>query len=254
MNSPLKNKPLHLPGQSLDEELNNLIDEKIMTFITIIMVAIAFIIYEWVRFYWSIDPRPVTVTVACSVAIFFSLYRIKKDLKKVHNLKQGREGERIVGQMLEELRSSKCSIFHDIPAQGFNIDHVIVSSHGIFTIETKTWSKRSGKEVVRFNGDHLFVNSKKPTKDVVTQSLAGADWMRSVLKESTGKDFPVWPVLVFPGWFIEPESTKQAEKKGFWLLNPKALSSYINNQPELINNEDLNLVRFHLSRYIQTTP
>jgi hypothetical protein len=57
------------------------------------------------------------------------------------NLRLGLEGERTVGHALEELRVYGYQVFHDIPGNKFNIDHVIAGPAGIFTIETKTRSK-----------------------------------------------------------------------------------------------------------------
>ena len=42
---------------------------------------------------------------------------------------------------LQRLRADGAQIFHDVPADGFNLDHVVVADKGIFVIETKTWSR-----------------------------------------------------------------------------------------------------------------
>lgn len=34
--------------------------------------------------------------------------------------------------------------FHDVPADGFNLDHVVISPRWIYVIETKTISKSAG--------------------------------------------------------------------------------------------------------------
>ena len=46
-----------------------------------------------------------------------------------------------MGQLLENLRADGARVFHDLVGEGLNIDHVVVSPHGIFVLETKTWSK-----------------------------------------------------------------------------------------------------------------
>jgi hypothetical protein len=40
----------------------------------------------------------------------------------------GREGELIVAESLEKLRALGAHAFHDIPAAGFNLDHVLLST------------------------------------------------------------------------------------------------------------------------------
>ena len=47
---------------------------------------------------------------------------------KVRALQLGRDGERAVGQFLEQqLLSEGARVIHDIPADGFNLDHVVIS-------------------------------------------------------------------------------------------------------------------------------
>jgi hypothetical protein len=66
----------------------------------------------------------------------------------------GRDGEREVAEYLDNLTRRGNYVFHDIPANGFNIDHIVVSTHGIFTLETKAYSKPE-------HGDAYF-GVKKP--------------------------------------------------------------------------------------------
>ena len=73
--------------------------------------------------------------------------------------------------------------------------------------------------------------------------------MRELLKESTGKSFLVWPVIVFPGWFIE--KTGQSSRS-LWVLNPKALPAFLDNEPTRLPDEDIKLASYHLSRFIRS--
>jgi len=253
MINPLKDKPLRLPGQSLDDNLIDLVFGAVMEYFIVIVIIVIFVIFEWLSFYFSLPPKPILLTIVGVIVILFCTYKIKKNMPKINDLKQGRDGERVVGQHLEELRSQGCKIFHDILGSSFNIDHVIVSPQGIFTVETKTWGKNNSKEVIRFDGNNLIVNNHS-SKDVFIQSMAEANWLKNILKESTGREFKVQPIALFPGWFVDPESSKLAMSKGLWLLNPKALPEFIKNSPIILNNEDQNLIAFHLTRYVQTTP
>lgn len=42
-------------------------------------------------------------------------------------ISKGPNGERAVGQYLELLREQGVKVFHDIPSDNFNLDHVLVS-------------------------------------------------------------------------------------------------------------------------------
>lgn len=82
-------------------------------------------------------------------------------------------------------------------------------------------------------------------RDPVIQAKAAAGWIAELLKESTGNDFPVKPVVVFPGWFVE------GRRLDAWVLNPKALPTYIENEKPVIKPEDVQLATYHVARYIR---
>ena len=91
-------------------------------------------------------PRPWFYTILAVVVVGYTVFRSVKTIRKVRQLKLGRDGEKVVGQFLEELRAKGATVFHDIPANGFNVDHVVISPKGIYIIETKTYRKRDGRE------------------------------------------------------------------------------------------------------------
>lgn len=184
------------------------------------------------------------------LAVGVSFYQIRKLLKEVRQLRQGREGERAVGQYLESFREIGCKVFHDIVGEGFNIDHVIIGGKGVFLIETKTYSKPEGqKPTICYDGPSLVIDRFNDNDRILNQARAASNWLQNIIKATTGKKYSVKPVVVFPGWFIE--STKQANKSDVWVLNPKALSTYIDNQRTTLSHEEVTLVSYHLSRYIR---
>lgn len=175
-----------------------------------------------------------------------------KAIKKVKHLKQGRDGERAVAEYLDLLREDGFRVLHDIVGEGFNLDHVVISQHGIFTVETKTISKpKNGKAVVRFDGSSILIGQYSPSRDPITQAKAQASWLRNVLKQSTGKDFPVRPTIVFPGWWVEQMG--KSTGSGVAVLNPKMLQNYIRKEPIFLRKEDVEMANFHLKRLIRTS-
>jgi len=54
---------------------------------------------------------------------------------------EGYDAELSVGQELNQLMRQGAVVFHDLPADGFNIDHVLISALGVFAIETKEYTK-----------------------------------------------------------------------------------------------------------------
>lgn len=249
--SPLKDKPLRYAGQSIDEEIDKLINEDTLPYLVVCLVTIAFAINEWWHYFKNPKPSPILTTFVALGFVSFFVFKFFKLKTRLKSLKLGRDGERAVGQYLDNLREFGYKIFHDILADGFNIDHVIISRKGVFAIETKTYSKPyKGEPQIIFDGVNLSIKGIGVQSQPISQALASSQWLQRLLEETTGKKFPVKPVVLFPGWYIT--STFQGKKSGIWVLEPKALPAFLKNQPALITQDDVALITYHLSRYIRT--
>jgi len=87
-----------------------------------------------------------------------------------------RDGERATGEYLDRLCAKGCPIVHDIVGDGFNIDHVLLATAVIFTIEAKTRSKLiKGNAVVSDDGTQILVNGYE-VGGVLIQAKAQAQW------------------------------------------------------------------------------
>lgn len=83
---------------------------------------------------------------------------------------------------------------------------------------------------VIFDGERILVDGFEPDRNPVIQAKAQATWLREVLAESTGRKFPVRPVVLFPGWFVEQGKGTTRE---IWVLTLKALPSFLAREPAL---------------------
>ena len=164
-------------------------------------------------------------------------------------MRQGIEGEKAVGQFLERLREQGYQVFHDLVGEGFNVDHVLIGPAGVFTIETKTWSKpQRGDARIVYDGSTLTVAGREPDRDPLVQAKAQANWLRGLLFESTGRRMEVQPVVVFPGWFVEAASGAQ---RAVWVMEPKGLPAFLKNEPLRLPAEDVKLAAYHLARHVR---
>ena len=246
--SPLKAKPLRLPGESVDKEMDRWINEKALgtLFAAGCFCFVAY--FEWYGYLTHAPRRPILFTLVAVLAVLIAGWRIWLIRRRVKTLRQGRDGERAVGQFLERLREDGGQVFHDIPGEGFNLDHVVISTHGIYAIETKTWSKPWADAKVVVEGDALTVAGQAPVRNPIVQVSAAAKWLEKKLQESTGKRFFARGVVVFPGWFVE----QRGPTGDVWVLEPKMLPGFIAQAPEMIAATDVALVSFHLSRYVRS--
>ncbi len=248
--SPLKDRPLRVPGQSVSEEREELLENTVAQPLMLALFLSLLAGLEWSRLYFNIKPSPIIYSIAAVMGVAYASFRIWRNIPKLRSLRQAMEGERVVGQFLERLRQHGFQVFHDVVGDGFNVDHVLIGPPGVFTVETKTWSKPAiGNAQVVFDGETLKIGSFAPDRDPIVQARAQASWLKQLLLESTGRKFEARPVIVFPGWFV-------ANSGGFrdlWVLEPKALPSFLQQEPARLSPEDVQLASFHLSRLIRST-
>jgi len=93
------------------------------------------------------------------------------------------------------------------------------------------------------------VNGRELDRNPIVQVKAACNWLKVLLKQSTGKDCEPMPVIIFPGWFVQ--MTAEAKNSDVWVLNPKALPAFISNSRPKIKDDEVNLFSFHLSRYVR---
>ena len=116
-------------------------------------------------------------------------------------------------------------------------------------IETKTFGKRPGKnDQIYFRDGEVRADGVSLTRDPVQQVTSTAKWVGEVLEQSTGRKFPIRPVLLFPGWYVH-----SSDHSKIWVLSPKALPKFIENERLSLSQEDVKLAVYHLSRHIRTS-
>lgn len=250
MKSPLKAKPLHNPGDSVQKAINDLVYDKILTYLLFTGFFFFMSVMDWQRYLFNKPINPWVATYMAIGSLLLCVYKVVRTMPTIRQMKLGRDGERVVGQFLERLRESGAKVFHDVPGDGFNLDHVVIAASGIYVVETKTYSKPdAGEPTITFDGTRVTLRERGTFEAPVIQAKAGARWLRELLLESTSKQFPVRPVLVFPGWFVQP--SEQARSSEVWVLNPKALPSFIGNSSVSLTPDEMALANFHLSRYVR---
>jgi hypothetical protein len=133
--------------------------------------------------------------------------RLIKTGTRLDGLRAGYDAEVAVGQELDQLMRQGAVVFHDFPAEGFNIDHVVISRRGLFAVETKGFTKpgdQRGKAgaTVTFDGKSLAFPRWKTTEPL-EQAERQAKWLSKWVSSATGDTVGVLPVVALPGWFVE---------------------------------------------------
>ncbi len=247
--SPLKDKPLRNPGQSVRRARLDIVFDQLMAPLLVTTVFVTWALIEWVRYWLPVATAPWLATAIALTGAGYLGFQVRRYWPQLVALQLAEDGEKAVGQFLESLREKGYQVFHDIVTDDFNVDHVLIGPAGVFTIETKTWSKPiRGKAEIEFDGETLKAGGCTPDRDPVVQALAQAAWLKRLLTDSTGKSFPVRPVVLFPGWYVKDS---RSSRKELWVLEPKALSAFLSNEPDAMTAEDAKLAAYHLSRFIR---
>lgn len=250
LKSPIKRRTLHQAGESLRRAQLDLIDDRLLTPGVAIAVLWGVAAVEWIWTWQGVRPTPVYMTATAAVLTAVFLWRTRSAWKILKQLRLGIEGERAVGEYLDRLRGLGLRVYHDIPGDSGNIDHVIISTRGVFSIETKTRSKPvKGDCKVAYDGKAISVNGGAPDRSAIVRAKAQARQLRRLLKEHTGQDYPVRPVVLFPGWYVDtPDPSAQSE---VWVLSPNALPMWIGNAPEIVETKDVKHAAGRLAAYVR---
>ena len=244
--SPLS-KPVRYAGQSSEEKIVEL-QRDVFVYILITSFIIVLAIYEWWHWYKNIPPQPIAAFVLATIVGVYSYLKIRKIKKQINNYKLGRQGEIEVEKEWDKLKERGFKVFPDIICKDFdkvfNIDHVVVSRHGIFSIETKAYSMPAiGETKILFDGKNILIPGQQPDDKPVNQAYANAKWLSQRLEAVTGKRFAIMPVLVFLRWYV----VETKKTKDIWVINPKMLLKRILQRPVSLSLEDVALIADRLS-------
>lgn len=92
--SPLKARPLRYVGQSLDEQIDKLINENAMPYAMTAAFSLWWAGYEWWCRFKVSHPSPVVITFFAVLLTCYCVFRIWKIILQLKKLKLGRDGER----------------------------------------------------------------------------------------------------------------------------------------------------------------
>lgn len=249
--TPLKENLLRGPGETLRKQITELQDD--ITFDITIYIFAPFLVLT-VFFAMPLEKQTlldiVLNTSVASIFCIIQIIRIRKKMKGIQNKSIGLNGEIATAQELDQLKYSGYYVFHDFPAEGFNIDHVVIGSSGVYAIETKTRSKPNKKGAesanVAVNGDTLEFPDYKDIESI-KQATNQARWLSDFLKKSIGKPIMVQPVVSLPGWYVNrPEKSHKT-----LVFNPKEVMT-IENRKQALNKQTIEQIKHQVGERCRT--
>jgi hypothetical protein len=160
--------------------------------------------------------------------------------ERIDNLRAGFDAELAVGQELDKLMLNGARVFHDFPAENFNIDHVVISAQGVFAVETKGYTKPAdmkGREGATVVVDDQALNFPHwTTAEPLEQATRQAKWLSKWMASAVGKPIFVTPVLALPGWYVDDRRKARSE---LGVFGGKALSWLLDEPRHPLSAQDL---------------
>lgn len=209
--SPLTSHLLRSPGHTLRQQYEEARLD-LMGELLLLGVLPGFLLGSlYLQTLFSARPLPLSLLALVGLlaigGVCYSLGRIWRRAKKLDKLRLGLDAELATGQELDQLMRRGAAVFHDFPADCFNIDHVVIAPEGVFAVETKGYAKpnRGGglsDARVVFDGACLMFPDWRSDKPV-QQALRQAQWLSKWLSSATGEQVQALPVLALPGWYVE---------------------------------------------------
>lgn len=246
--SPLRDNLLRSPGQTihdilLDKTLDFASDVWSLLFIVVLGLYFPFLTG------WGFPT--VVVWLIFGVLIIWILYRLRTRSREIRDLRLGLDGELATAEELSQLMFHGYYVFHDLPGDHFNIDHVVIGPAGVFAIETKTRSKPVGKgkqlAMVIFEDSQLKFPDYQESESI-QQAKDQSKWLSEFLRKSVGKAVAVKPVLALPGWLVE----RRERDPSIMVINPKEAVGYVTSNKVVLDDQTIQQIKYQVEQRVRT--
>ena len=229
------------PGQSAAEKIDGLDSEIARQAALLIALALFLgLIYLCRLYVYKSAISPLLIGIVMPAGFGLSVYILAKTLKLVKKRRRERLGykdEIVVGRELDRLISEGNHVYHDVPAEDFNIDHVVVGRTGIFAVESGARLKpaktsRLDDATVEYNGQMLMFPSGDDYK-TIEQAERQASWISDWISGAVGEPVAARAIVALPGWFV-----KRTSAEGISVVNPEQFASLFRHiKPRHLSDE-----------------
>jgi len=213
-----------IPAYGLQQQIQDLQMDLISGLLMVVMIVAFPFALDSIKNHIIQGNFPWLFASVAVIGLSYSGYKTWKTFSQLTKLHLGHTAEIATANELIGLQALGYQVFHDVQADGFNIDHLVIGKNGVFAIETKGRHKRTkdnkngGKNYqVFYKDNHLYFPSWTETKPI-EQAARQAKWVGNWLTKAVGLNITPMPVLVFPGWFVTNQS-----KPPFPILSHKQL-------------------------------
>jgi hypothetical protein len=242
---------LRIPGGSLLRRLDNLNEQVNLYLIYALMLPL--IIYSTLisySYFQATQPSPAVMwlsVILCIASTAYLVFKLVRLLSQRRRIRLDYEGELAVGQELNQLMLQGFLVYHDFPADTFNIDHIVVGTIGVFAVETMTRGKEAGRgssseePTVTYDG-RMLNYADSSDFETIEQAKQQADWLSNWLEAATEEPLAVRAIVTLPGWVV-----KRTSADGIPVVNPGQFASLFEHiKPRPVSEKMLNRIKEQL--------
>lgn len=223
--SPLTEKLHYGPGEQLRRSLEK-VDEAISEALLLMVLVGPLMLCSWAlpQVDWTKARFGINgwiLAIFFVVVLVWTVRKLVRQFAERRRLRAGLDAELMTAQLLVPLASKGCQVLHDIPADGFNLDHVVIGTHAVYMVETKSRMKPGTGQRnahVGYDGKRLHFPDHV-THRPLDQARHEARWLTKYLHEAVGESVRVLPVVALPGWYVDQRPG--SHEADVIVLNPK---------------------------------
>mgnify|MGYP005750322469 FL=1 len=210
--SPFNARQLREPGQALRDRLDRAFATLFLNGALGPIVTLAPLVYGMGRMLFASRQNWLEWALygaLSTVLVLVYCFRLIRDFQHIRRIKLGLACELAVGQELERLVRPEAHpyfVFHDVPTDSDIINHVAVTPHGVFAVETRARTRpftADGREIdlVTVEPERLRFPGWSEHRPLA-KTLRASRWLAAWLEQRCGEPVPVMGVLALPGWDI----------------------------------------------------
>ena len=183
--------------------------------------------------------------ILCSeiLSVVLGAYWFKKFVRTNENYELGLDGELYVGNILDRLRLNNWETVHDFNTGTGNIDHILITPHGLFTVETKTVSMISKEEnTVYYDCEKVWTDKRVSLECPLNQAKAEAAYLSGYIAKKTGIKLFVNPIVTYPGWEVQYKGILKLYECPVWVLATKQIDVVIKKLSVKLSQEQMSVI------------
>ncbi len=228
LRTPLDPQVLRSPGQTIRTYIEGLDDAMRICMMALFSGAGLFIAGHLLLSYLGDVPDSLarTAVFAGGGSLFMGYFSWRwcrlRTRRRLHRLRL--EGEVAVGRALDQLTEKGHRVYHDFPADDFNIDHIVIGPVGVMAVETKARSvgaarRRRQDAIVTYDGRMLHF-PKNSDHQTIDQAKDQALWLSEWISEAVGDPISARAIVAIPDWHV-----KRTSADGIPVVNPKQFAT-----------------------------